>query len=422
MEVYKKTVSYQQFRKIYETMFDKFDKSEDTIFENASYRPPVDEIYKRFIHDPAGHSVWIDIEEQAHKIKYIKSWIASRVFFETTAEVEHQLLQESETLPIHIEYKINNSYEKVLEELDIPIIGGALGAVMGGAKTGASSAAAGAVGGAVAKLSTVTLGLGTKLGILAGYAGTMTLLVPDQWKKNIQEFAKNVGEFIGRVVTLDFDKFGPLASDKEILKLAKAQDLADGIKECARMHNFDASKSFKAQRVALAIANNHSEYEYARCIGKKLIGYYINMIETLYKILLASDSDHRAIDAYRQNLSMGILGLQNMKNVGRLIRDRKIYTLFKNFEHVSQALYEMIDTFMHSKDREYVRIGFELSKDLEGSLRTVLKELQNVDKKLKPQKPPMNREDRHSRPPMNRDNRDNREDRNRDQGRERRPF
>lgn len=358
----KNTKSYKLFSKIYEHTFDKFANNPDTVLYNVPYRPPIDTVYEQFVKDPSGYVVWIELDE-GKQVGYMKNWVLTNVIREHVSQAEHQLLQESDgELPFFIDNKFNYTHELITEELALAATTFALGKSILGAAW-----------------STVKF---TFLGALL--AAVTAPFIPDTIREKFVKFIKNGAEFYARLISLTHSSFGALAPNKAILKTAAAAELADSIKECEKISGFNAANSSKLSRAVRRVFNNTSEYEYIRCIGNKTIAYYQNLLETMYQ-LLKNSNDSKLVRTYEDVLSQGSLGMKNLRNVGRLIRDRKLFTLYKNLEEVSNALFDLIDELIHSNDREYVRIGHELSRNLDNALRVVSMKI-----KKDTSKPPMN--------------------------------
>ena len=364
----KDTKSYSMFSKIYEYTFDKFANNPDTVLHNVSYRPPIDVVYERFVKDPHGYVLWVDLNE-GEQVTFMKNWVLMNVIYEEVTGAEHKLLQESEDdLPFFINNKFNYTYELIHEEIGLASIA-ALGSKLLGATW-----------------STVKF---TFVGALL--AAISAPFIPDTIREKFVSVVKNAAEYYARLISLTNSSFGIMAPNQAILKAATAADLSDGLKECEKISGFSASSSTKFSRAVRRMFNDTAEYEYIRCIGNKTIAYYQNLLDTMYQMLKTAN-DSKLIKAYEDTLAQGSLGMKNLRNVGRLIRDRKLFSLYKNLEEVSQALFDLIDTLLHADDREYVRIGHELSRNLDNALRVVslkikkdtskpaMNERQNIDR------------------------------------------
>ena len=334
--------SYQLMHRIFESIFNKLSNTRDTLFYEVGYKPNFNQIYKEFINDSTAYNTFIDLSE-AEKIDFGRRWIVNNVFYEAIADVEYKLMEEYETIPFNIQYKINNSYN-VLEE-----------------------------------------GIYTALGIGAAFLAS-TQLLPDSWRKIFQDISEKIGRFIATVLTLDF---GVLSTKNEILNQINAEKLADSVKECQSINNFNPAHSSKVTRAWHRVINDNREYEYASCIGNKIINYYKTVLISVYNILKAKSIDKRVIDAFQNSLTSGRVSHYAFVNVGRLIRDRKSKLLFKTLDDLNKAISNLIDAFVNSNDGEYKRIGIELSKKYDQMFTDVAQTL-----KRDRSRPPMNERDR----------------------------
>jgi len=364
------TKSYQIFKDVYYPLFEKFNNFSDTIFENMDYRPNVDKLYEDFIKSE-DYQLIVEANSISDKRNIAINWIVENLFLESYLQVKYDLILENETLPYNIEYKLNNSVDVILHEGFRTVAGAALGATVGG---GLALATGGvllpAVGYAIIALSAIA-GLG------------------DKDRENIVKGFSVIGKAIGKTLTANIDTIGT-GTKKEILAMIDAKELADNINECASMINWDPNNSNKIKRFIERIMNSNKEYEYAQCVGTKLIKFYVSTLSALYKILSASDVDDKVFDVMENGLRRGALNEMLFRNMARLSRDKNVYKLIEVINKVNDALNNIIEKFTHSSDSEYARIGHNLSKILDSDLRNLAYQISKEMKSRNP-RPALNR-------------------------------
>ena len=364
------TKSYQIFKDVYYPLFEKFNNASDTIFENMDYRPNVDKLYEDFVKS-ADYQLIVEANSIMDKRSIAINWIVENLFLESYLQVKYDLILENETLPYNIEYKLNNSADVILHEGFRTVAGAALGAAAGAG---------------------LALSTGGILLPVVGYsiiALSAIIGLSDKDRENIIKGFSAVGKAIGKVLTADFDKFG-LGAKKEILAMVDARDLADNINECSSMINWSPSNSNKINRFIERIMNSNKEYEYAQCVGTKLIKFYVSTLSALYKILSASDVDDKVFDVMENGLRRGALNEMLFRNMARLSRDKNVYKLIEVINKVNDALNNLIDKFVHSDDAEYARIGHNLSKILDSDLRNLAFQI-SKEMKSRSARPALNR-------------------------------
>ncbi len=365
----KSTLSYKIFNEMYLPIFNKFNESENTIFENMDYRPPVDNLYKEFIQSPE-YEMFLEAKTRSDKQKIIVSWIYEHLFLETYLDVKYKLITEHEQLPYDIEYKLNTSYDVISE--GIKSVVGSI--VVGGSLAGAAGYF---LGGIFAPAAVTTI-----------LALTVLLGLSDKDKKNIINGFEMAGRVIGKFLTVDLNKYG-IGTKKEILSMIDAREIADLFDECQKIVGWNPSESNKFTRFIEKITNSHKEYDYARCVGSKIIKFYITLLEALYKIMKASNVDDKVFGVYENGLKRGMLNEALFRNIARLARDKNMYKLLEVVNKVSENVQKIIDTFNNSKDPEYVRIGHDLSKQLDSDLRNLAYQISKESKN----RPALNRRD-----------------------------
>ena len=365
----KDTLSYKIFNEMYFPIFNKLNNAENTIFENMDYRPPVDNLYEEFIQSPE-YEMFLESKSRVEKQKIIINWIYENLFLESYLDVKYKLITENESLPYSIEYKLNNSYDVITEGMK----SFTLSSIIGGAGMAAAHAYLGGI------LAPVAISAIAALTIIIGLS--------DKDRQNIINGFETAGKVIGKLVTLDI---GLLDADtkKEILAVINSRDIADMFDECQKIVGWNPSDSSKFSRFIERITNSHKEYDYARCVGAKIIKFYVSLLETLYKIMKASNIDDKVFTVYQNSLNRGILNEALFRNIARLTRDKNLYKLLEVVNKVSNSVQKLIDTFNNSKDPEYVRIGHDLSKQLDSELRNLAYQIGKESK----MRPALNRRD-----------------------------
>ncbi len=344
--------SYKQFQDVYYPLFDKMNSATDTIFENMDFRPPVDPLYEQFAQS-AEFDAYTSANGSLEKRYIIQQWILEHVFQDAYFDVKFKLITENESLPYNIEYKLNKSYDVIQEAR--PALSSILAAGLGAGAAGAGLM----VGGPVA----VTLGFA-----LGGL--TVILGMSDEDRQNIVKAFEELGKFIGKLTTLNFD-FIDVGTKKEILVALRADKLADNLEECIKITGFNPHETNKLTRFIQRITNSHKEYDYAQCVGTNLINFYISVLDAVYKILRASDVDDKVFQVMEGGLKRGALNEALFRNLARLSRNKNVYRLLEVVNKVNDALNDIMDTLVHSKDAEYSRIGHNLSKILDSELRNL---------------------------------------------------
>jgi len=363
--------SYTMFKDVYYPFFDKFNNSIDTIFENMDYRPNVDKLYEEFIKSD-DYQLMLEAENNLSKRYIIANWINENLFLESYFDVKHSFIMENEHLPYTIEYKLNNSIDLILQEGYKTAAGGALGILAGGSLFLAS-------GGIL--WPTVGASL-IALSLIAGFS--------DKDRENIVGSIKTAGEYLGKFLTGNFGSFLGTGTKKEVLSLIDAKDLADSIDECGKMVGWNPNESNKITRFVERIMNSNKEYDYAQCVGSKLIKFYVTTLSALYKILSASDIDDKVFDIMENGLRRGALNEMLFRNMARLSKDKNTYKLIEVINKANDAINKLIDNLSHSKDSEYARIGHNLSKILDSDLRNLAYQIQKEMRSRSP-KPALNR-------------------------------
>ncbi len=369
MKAYKNTKSYALINKLYYPLFESFERS-DTIFRNAAYRPPVDDVYKEFILSEA-YQIFINATA-SEQPKIIKSWLLEHVFNETTLATEFQLILENEEIPYDIEYKILNTYEKIMQEGQLST---AIGASLGSAATFLSHHFI------FAGLGPFGMALSAAAGILA-----LNLGLSDSDRKMLASIPKNIGQFIGNVIAAN-----PSGNwKKEVLKTLEVEKLADVEKECSVQHgNYRISDSSTLSRFIEDIKGDKRRYEYTRCVGFKMVGFYINSLKVLDKLLRSNDVDDNAIELFEKAVGQRNVTQHVFRNIARISKNKNVFKVTKTLNELSEAIESMIDALINSNDSEYSRIGYELRKKLDEELKSLSYEF----KKSKNNRVPMNTRD-----------------------------
>ena len=358
----KTSISYKIFEDAYYPLFDKMNNAKDTIFENMDFRPPVDGLYEKFTKS-SDYQLMLEADSRSDKRDVINHWIVENVFGDAYYDVKYKLIQENETLPYNIEYKLNNSYELLSESAT----------TMAGAGIFATAGAATAFFGGL---------LWMPLGIaMVGLSAIIGLSDTD--RDRIVNGFKKIGEAVGKIVTVNSDII-KTGTRKEILASVNAETLADNLRECIKMTGWNPHDSSKLTRFINRITNSHKEYDYAQCVGTKLIKFYISNLDALYKILRATDVDDKVFQVMEGSMKRGALNESVFRNMSRLVRNKNVYRIVEVLNQTNEAMNDMIDKFSHSKDSEYAKIGFNLSKILDSELRNfaygIHKDFQNDHK------------------------------------------
>jgi len=320
MKQYETTKSYNTIKQVYEHLFDKMDSQEDTIFEYGPYRPPVKDIYSKFVADQTSYNKFISLEE-SEQIRFAREWVLRNVFEETLFEVEQNLMDKYDSLPYNIEYKLNKTHEVITE---FGFIGYAA--------------------------------------IAALYGLVVTQALPDFAREKVKSWAQNVGKFLGDLATLNNEFFGAFSSKKEIIHQIKTEELVDGLKECAKINGFDPSHSNKIGRFVRSVSGDQREYRYAKCIAMRSIEYYGKMVENVYKLLSSRPDFEKAAKSLENVIKSKQTGTHAISSISRLIRDRKMNALIKGLQEVSNNVNGLIEAFSKSKDISYITIGQEASR------------------------------------------------------------
>ena len=363
--------SYKQFQDVYDPLFDKMNKSSDTIFENMDFRPPVDPLYERFIKSKL-FEAYISTESNLNKRYIIQEWLLDNVFQDAYYDVKYQLITENESLPYNIEYKLSKSYELLQESR--PSLSTAISVGLGAGSITAGMMAGGPV---LATLGFAVAGLVTVIGI------------SDADRRGIVNVFEELGKFIGKLTTINFDIIGT-GTKKEILASLRADKLADSLEECIKITGFNPNETSKFTRFIQRISNSHKEYDYVQCVGTNLINFYISVLEAVYKVLKASDVDDKVFQVMEGGLKRGALNEALFRNLARLSRNKNVYKLLDVVNKTNDALNDIIDTLVHSKDNEHSRIGHNLSKILDSELRNLAYKL-HKDASNYQNKPALNR-------------------------------
>ncbi|HIP33656.1 MAG TPA: hypothetical protein EYG89_02745, partial [Bacteroidia bacterium] len=329
----------------------------------------------------------------------ITNWILENVFLEAYFTVKNKLILENEELPYNIEYKLNNSYDVLMENFNTMAVSTA-GALLGvGALTYGSG------------FLIPYLGLGlTVFSIILGLS--------DSDRKAIIKTFKSIGDIIGKIVTFDYDLYG-IETKKEINAIVKSMKEADPIKECIKIVGWDPTGSNKITRFVEKLFNTHKEHEYAECIGTKLIKFYVSSLEILYKIISSSDLDDKVFDTMENGLKRGLLNEIVFRNMARLTKNKHVFKLIEVLNKTTKRINLLIDTFANSKEPEYVTIGHNLSKMLDSELRELAFKI-HKDRAKKLPRSPLNRrpggieimKDKNGRISSGRNDRRDRNDRN----------
>ena len=398
--------SYQVFNDIYFPVFEKLNNSKDTIFENMDYRPNVDALYKDFVKSDE-YQLFLEAESIIDKRGIVTNWILENVFLESYFLVKNKLILENEELPYNIEYKLNNSYNVIMESASTATFS-TLGAITG------------------LGIATFGSGLLTPLFGIALTALSISLGFSDSDRKAIEKSFKTAGKVIGKILTLDSTMLD-MGTKKEIVAIIKSLELTDSAKECIEIVGWNPAESNKITRFIEKLKNSHKEYDYAQCIGIKIVRFYVSSLEVLYKILRSSSVDDKIFDIMENSFKRGVLNEMVFRNMARLSKDKHVYKLIEVINKTTEKLNGIIDAFVNSDDHEYARIGHNISKTLDSDLRELAYKI-HKERAKRDMRPALNRRPggveimKERRDDRNRyDNRDNRRDHG-SRDRSRNPF